>query len=211
MLARNFLPRHIQRRDDFATCRCFPIPASNRTRNAMIKSSRIAKSIIAASLLCLAAISANAQGLLNNQYVAMYGATTATTVPVDTWTIINFNSKEADTANAVTTGTGWYFAAPDAAYLSVQTSVQWNGITTGGTGYYDAIAIFKNGTFFKVLQTVYQWSAMGISINSTVGGSTLVAVQPGDLIDVRIYHHSGASGTTFNNVERSWISISRVK
>jgi hypothetical protein len=177
----------------------------------MIKSVRIAINVIAVSILCLGPISANAQGLLNNQYVALYGATTGTTVPVDTWTIVNFNSKEVDTANAVTTGAGWYFAAPDAAYLLVQTSVQWPGITTSGTGYYDAIAVFKNGTFFKMLQVVNQWATLGFSVNSTVGGSTIVAVQPGDLIDVRIYHHSGASGTTFNTPERSWITISRVK
>lgn len=139
----------------------------------------------------------------------MYAATTPTAVMPSAWTVINFNSKEAHTANAVTTGSTWKFVAPDTAYLQIHVAVEWSSVTAS-SGDYEALAVFKNGVHTKRLAFQHK-PVLPYGTAQTLVGSTIIRVQPNDVFDLRVWHTGSASGTTSSSPENTWITISRFR
>jgi hypothetical protein len=115
-----------------------------------------------------------------------------------------------DTTNAVTVGANWNFKVPADAYLDIRTSVRWSSVTPAA-GNYDSIAVFKNGSYLKMLALDYEWVALGYPTSQTIGGSTLVRASEGDLIDIRVWHQGASAGTTTSTYQESWVTISRIQ
>lgn len=67
-----------------------------------------------------------------------------TTVSASTWTKLNFNTEEFDTANAFDSTTNFRFTPQVAGYYQINAAWQSNAIT--GNAY---IAIYKNGSIYK--------------------------------------------------------------
>lgn len=83
---------------------------------------------------------------------------------------INYDSKEFDTHNAVTTSsTAWKFTAPASGVYSVSTT---ENNSTGASYIY----IYKNGTIYKGIS--YQGT-------TTLGYTTLIKLNAGEYIDIR--------------------------
>lgn len=107
---------------------------------------------------------------------------------------INYATKTFDTHNAVTTGSSWKFTAP--AQGIYRLSIVGLSTITGG-----AFQLFKNGVVYSYLGTT-------VTANTTTcSGSTLVQLNAGDYIDVRLDSAGSTSAiTTVDNV-----SIERLK
>lgn len=110
--------------------------------------------------------------------------TTGTTVTVD------FNVKNFDTHNAVTTGANWVFRAPIAGVYSVSAFVQLNNVTATTVNAGTSLVVRKNGTNVAALSAnrFHQTGAATTIVNS---GSALVSCNAGDTIDIRATQASG--------------------
>jgi len=109
-------------------------------------------------------------------YFCSANVTTSSTQP------INFDSKEFDLTNSVTTGSSWKWTNPVTGTYLVNV---WAYVTTGAFSLY----IYKNGTIYKN----FLYSSGGF--NTT--GSTLIKLNAGDYIDIR---NAGASQTITGGV-----------
>lgn len=114
----------------------------------------------------------------------------STTVP------INFDSKEFDTTNSVTTSsTAWKFVAPSTG--TYQVSVIGGSATASGS-----FILYKNGSAYKPLMQ-YSTAIYG-------AGTTVLKLNSQDFIDVRPGASVTISGGTLNNSNTANISILRV-
>lgn len=118
------------------------------------------------------------------------GASTANTSP------INYEVKDFDTHNAVTTGVGsWRFTAPASGIYSV---IGYSANAAGSADY----LIYKNGVSHK---RVFSANAG----TTAMGGGALVSLLAGDYIDIRpssTITPAGASGSLAN----THVSINRI-
>jgi hypothetical protein len=112
-------------------------------------------------------------------------------------TPINFDSREFDTHNAVTTSpTAWRFTAPAFGIYSI------NSILTQAVTASVSYFIYRNGTAYKFIGT-------GSTFNGRNQSSTLVTLNSGDFIDIRVATTiSGAASLATAGV--SQITISRI-
>lgn len=107
-----------------------------------------------------------ASELVAARYTVSTGASTANTSP------INFDTKEFDTHNAVTTGVGtWTFTAPAAGTYLVSTSLYGGATAVIGK-------VFKNGTLHSIISNSTASVAVGL-------GSTNIRLNAGDTLQLR--------------------------
>jgi hypothetical protein len=112
-------------------------------------------------------------------------------------TPIPYQTKEYDTHNALTVGTGARFTAPSRGLYSVKL-----GSHAGNTVSY-GIVLYKNGTAYK-----------GIAANntntSTVNGSVDVYLNAGEFIDIRSTSSVTFTGGTLQTFNVANVSIHRI-
>lgn len=125
---------------------------------------------------------------------AMYWSSTGS-LAVTADNKINFDSKEYDSHNAVTTGVGvWQFQAPkDGLYLVC------GAINFSGSG---TVRLYKNGTAFKILG--FDTAA----VDSSYSG--LIRLVAGEIIDVRPSTSINVAGNANNAQSPSNINITRI-
>lgn len=107
-----------------------------------------------------------AGGVVAASYWASANRSTSPTTPV------NFDSKEFDTAGAVTTGAGWIFTAPITGLYQVNVYGQYTA------GANSSAVVYKNGTAYKTVTSEnanYNFSP----------GTTLISANAGDTIQIR--------------------------
>ena len=126
-------------------------------------------------------------------YYCSANGTATTTTP------INFDSKEFDSTNSVTVGSGWKFTAPiSGTYLVTLFSNQ----TTGSSSYY---LIYKNSTSAAYKAVSYTPSTVGL-----VTGSTSLKLNAGDYIGIYTSVSTGYQGNaSLATGSTSHISITR--
>ena len=98
-------------------------------------------------------------------YWASSNKSISTTIPAD------FDSKDYDTHNAVTTGASWKFTAPIRGVYSI------SGLVNGTSGTYN-LRLYKNGVFYKPIAYIASGSVVGIFSNA-------IQLNAGDYIDLR--------------------------
>jgi len=119
----------------------------------------------------------------------------STNQSASTSTPINFDSKEFDTTNSVTTGSGWKFTAPTSGLYNIEMFSQ------SGTGSY--YFVYKNGSSYKLLS--YNSAATGI--NTLIN---LIQLNAGDYIDIRPATSSTIGGGALTSTTTSWIAIKQI-
>lgn len=119
------------------------------------------------------------------KYSGVVSATVSTTAP------FQWNTKQFDTHNAVTTGASWRFTAPISGIYSVS-------YTCAITSSIEDSIIYKNGASTPNLNTT-------LSSTGYYNGTSLINLLAGDYIDVRL----GTSKTAFAQTNNS-INIVRV-
>ncbi len=106
-------------------------------------------------------------------------------------TIVNFDTKEVDTDNAVTIGGAWHFTVPAgrAGIYKVAATVSFLGPSAGG-GTTCFIGIFKNGVETKRGDRMMAQVALGTTtLYVNVSADLLLAA--GDAIDIRAFQNMG--------------------
>lgn len=112
---------------------------------------------------------------------ASYSATTGQSTG-GARTVINFNSKEFDTHNAVTTGGGWIFTTPVSGIYNVASQVAWQfGASTTGDIY-----IFVNGSQYSTSEI---FSTSGNDACVTI--NTLLKLNAGDTVQIQAIYNGG--------------------
>jgi hypothetical protein len=138
---------------------------------------------------------------------ARYTSSSGQSIPNATPTTINFNTKEYDTHNAVTTGTNWKFTAPVAGTYNVSSYLLYNSFTIPNNGDMN-IAVHKNGPIYAELgrKILNGGGAFYIS----VGGTTDIKLNAGDTISIVAENYSGAARTLIASDVSVWVSIHKV-
>ena len=117
--------------------------------------------------------------------------------------VINFEDKEIDTHNAVTTGAAWKWTAPQAGYARVNASIYFQNITTAN-GDVVGLAFRKNGSIWR--QAFYEITA-ATTLSTSFNIDALIPVVAGDTIDLTGEFAGGPESLNATST-RNWISIS---
>ena len=121
---------------------------------------------------------------------ARYQATLNQAIPGDlTPTIVDFDTKDWDTANAVTTGANWVFTAPFAGYYHVEAHLVYGVTTTWPINSYIDLLLVKNGVFDRAFGLT---GTAGDSLVG-VGGGIDVFLAKNDTISVETQQNSGTT------------------
>lgn len=120
-----------------------------------------------------------------------------------TVTIVDFDTVEADSRSAVTTGAAWRFTVPagHAGLYQVSASVTMLG---GGVANDNNLYVYKNGAAVRRLQLV------SAATNQTCGGTVLLSLAAGDYIDIRFRQGTGGTRSLTTSSVDNWVSILRV-
>lgn len=115
--------------------------------------------------------------------------------------IVDYDNKEVDTHNAVTTGASWTFTAPRSGSYKIGASIEWANSTNLDHSFLD---VYKNGALYGRLDANFT------SGHITVSGTPIVlSLNVGDTINIRALQDDTTSaarsiGTTSN---RYFVSI----
>jgi hypothetical protein len=136
---------------------------------------------------------------------ALYVSSSGTVVPNNTTTVVNFNSKQSDTDNAVTIGAAWLFTCQKgkAGTYSVSSHVLYTGVASG----------FASTCFMELVKNssiVYRLSTISVPASGSVANNGFISLrlEEKDNIFIRVNQNSGASMTTAINSTN--ISIQRI-
>lgn len=119
-------------------------------------------------------------GLPAAKYYAS-ASTSNSTFADNTTEIVDFDTKVVDTHNAVTTGASWKFTVPpghSGIYVIDQASIQWSTNASLNSTY---ISLYKSGT-----DAGYISRAFGIDESLYSSGTTVVQLDEGDYVDIRV-------------------------
>lgn len=115
---------------------------------------------------------------IGNSVVARYHASGGQTLTGSTQTILDCSVKDVDTDNAVTTGASWKFTAPIKGNYEVSAIIGFAGADSDSE-----MNLFKNGSRYAELAG----RIPSFSSFTSGGGATIVPLNAGDYIDIRIY------------------------
>lgn len=122
---------------------------------------------------------------------ARYSTDAGQAINNNSLTIIDFEDKDFDTHNAVTTGVNWRFTAPAAGIYQV--SCQWTFVesTYAGTSWF-IMGLYKNGSGTLISHLGNHRTENGSSSSAPSGsGTSLVKLNAGDYIDLRMLQDNG--------------------
>jgi hypothetical protein len=143
--------------------------------------------------------------------VAIYTSSSGQSIPNNAFTIIDYSTKEIDTHSAVTTGSSWKFTAPVAGYYHVDAEILFAATTTWADGEVGDLRLFRNGdgSTAKLLDRKDNYGSSA-NIYMHLGGSTVIYLNSGDYIDVRVTQTSGGALTLYTNGIYNRIAIARI-
>jgi hypothetical protein len=133
---------------------------------------------------------------------AKFQKSSSQSISDSTWTIVDFNDKVFDDNNAVTTGGSWKFTAPVAGKYQINANVRFSPSASGNR----VLGIFKNGVG-DILDIENSPSGTG---DCFIQGSTLLDLDAGDYIDVRVSQNSGGSLSIGVNADQNLVSIFKI-
>lgn len=134
----------------------------------------------------------------DNVQPVRYSSNSGQSIPNNTSTIVNFEDRDFDLNGEVTTGGSWQYLAPRKGTLSVNACIQF----TTASSAVATISVFKNGVEQSLLDRQ--------NMSFILSGSDLVAVEKGDIIDVRAVQGSGVSTSLITSSEFNYITIEYV-
>jgi hypothetical protein len=145
----------------------------------------------------------------------------STAIPDATWEAMDFDTKEVDTHNAVTTstatnkwtptfgaaGNGWRFVAPLTGTYQCSASVGFTAMNVPSSGREMIIEwIINSGAYMRRGTRM----AVGASNNQGVHCSTSIQLNAGDVLQLRVYQASGGAKNVEALREANWITIDRI-
>lgn len=139
---------------------------------------------------------------------ARYSSNTAQSFSTGSFEIVDYEDKNFDSLNAVTTGAAWKFTAPVNGDYAVSAALEFDAGANWAAGESVILQVWKNGAEYASLGRNIQQATHTLAV--PVNGSTIVPLNAGDYIDIRVYQDSGASATISANSAVNYVSIFRL-
>ena len=135
----------------------------------------------------------------------MNGSTGNAALATGSAEIVDFNVKQHDTHDAVTTGGSWKFTAPAAGEYRLHGYLAIDAVASGAIGNVLSARLSKNGSFVRTIgSSRYQTTS---SVANATNFSITVRLIAGDYIAVEGFQNSG-SGVNID--QSSFVSIERI-
>lgn len=150
---------------------------------------------------------------LADSVAASYTSNSGQSIPNNAVTIVDFEDKDYDTFNAVTTGASWKFTAPMAGVYSFKVAVTFDSATGWDIGEIEELLLYKNGSLVRELdlnEMLTSDSSASATFQKGLRGSADLKLVAGDYIDIRTYQTSGTAKTLYANTNNNFISIARL-
>ena len=141
---------------------------------------------------------------------ARYKTSAAQSIPNSTYTLIDFDTVDFDTHDAVTTGAGWKFTAPVPGYYHVDAMTLFQGTTSWSETELPALELRKNGSTLTNLSRTWGQDSSGGGQNKASYGSTTIYLAVGDTLGVYQWQASGGRLDLQNDSTWNWISIFKI-
>jgi hypothetical protein len=124
--------------------------------------------------------------------------------------LIDFGTKDIDTTASVTTGGSWKFTAPTSGYYKVSGLIEFtNGGGWSNVGNEEAfVSLYKNGSSQYRIGSIQAQAAHGNYFAIPLA-TTIIQLNAGDYVDLRVYQSSGASLALLNSSIANWIAIEK--
>jgi hypothetical protein len=123
---------------------------------------------------------------------------------------VNFDTKDFDSHNAVTTGASWKFTAPVSGKYRISTNVRYANTQNWALGSYVGAHIYKNGGDTVATDTAMQVAATSLATGPTALLSGTVSLLAGDYIDIRTAHGESTARSLVGASTLVWVSIERM-
>lgn len=118
--------------------------------------------------------------------------------------IVNYDTKEWDTHNAVTTGASWKFTAPFSGKFLVNASITLVGCDDATIVQMD---LYKNGVKYRRL---FRWEyGDTVGGDCTMIGSVVADCVQGDYLDIR-GSQNNASARNYDPDDETWVQITEI-
>jgi hypothetical protein len=121
--------------------------------------------------------------------------------------IVNYGTLITDTHSAVTTGASWKFTAPIAGNYQINTMISWPAAASWADGERGLLQVFKNGTAYRSLDRKDNNPAGSLVY---MQGSTVVPLNAGDYIDIRLTQNSGSDIALSTSATDVWVDVVKV-
>jgi hypothetical protein len=139
---------------------------------------------------------------------ARYFTTSAQSLSAFSYSVVNFNTKDFDTHNAVTIGSDWKFTAPTSGLYEVSSFIQ-----TNCTAIFPNVSqhvIGLNGANETQMLSGYRFfNSSSFGLTAEHPGTATIRLNKGDYIQIKIWHNT-ASSTLPSTGSRAWIAVKKV-
>jgi hypothetical protein len=140
------------------------------------------------------------------QALAIYSTSAAQSVGTSsTPTVINYDNKEIDNMDAVTTGAAWVFVSPRANKYTISAAVELNMGSTPTAGDKLELWIYRNFAQWKRLDEAAAWAAVASPL--TLSGSIEASLDISEAIQIKCIWSSSSGKTLTANIGTNWVSI----
>ena len=119
-------------------------------------------------------------------------------------TIVNYDTKDFDSHNAVTTGASWVFTTPVSGTYSIEAMTT---LLSLPATYYWELRLYKNASLIVVLDSTVSGSG---TLNLTARGYTLLKLNAGDTLNIYGFQSYTATLTTTGDGHYGYVNIARV-
>lgn len=141
------------------------------------------------------------------RYTTAAGQSITNGLVAATAAIINFDTKDYDTHNAVATGASWTFTAPVSGKYSIASVVDYVAATFTQANAV-RLALWKNGVeFTRIGNTTVGFTG---SADYTMSGSAVLALNAGDTINLRTFHSESTARSLASTALLVHVEIIRV-
>ena len=139
---------------------------------------------------------------------ARYSSNSAQSFSTGSFEIVNYEDKDFDSLNAVTTGAAWKFTAPVNGDYAVSATLEFDAGANWASGESVILQVWKNGAEYASLARNVQQTTHSLVV--PIDGYTIVPLNAGDYIDIRAYQDSGAGAVLSANSSVNHVSIFRL-
>lgn len=121
--------------------------------------------------------------------------------------VIDYNVKDYDSHNCVTTGISWQFEAPKYGFYKFTAKQVLDTTTDWAEGEPFTLTAYKDGSPHSEIGRSIGFDSSSSSNYNNCQGDTTVELNKGQIVDIRSYQTSGASRSIVNDGTLTWITV----